>query len=199
MNIRSTPAAIKVYEALWAISDKRVIVSAPDSNGLIASTVDSSSGNKTYTVQYSPDDHRIMANDNGSYRVWYLWYPSIAVLMKTGVLPYHADYAHALKWVHRKQINTDFKNDFEKTTQRARASVAAKGINLNEFDHYIDHVLNTLDFLAGRLAVSTRDLVGHFASRVESAKVSCLSFARKFMSAGTFSECPSGFIDLAQL
>ena len=68
------PPKIKVYEALGCIADNRIEVNENEAK------VYSSSREKYYTVKY--DRNSIMSNDNGSYWVGYLGYPSIALLMK---------------------------------------------------------------------------------------------------------------------
>lgn len=103
------PPVIKIYEALGAVADERIEVSGNSAK------VFSSSGSKFYEVQYDPTSGAIMANDNGSYWKGYLGYPSIALLLKLGVLNYHSDLARELKGIPWKDINQKYKNDFSKT------------------------------------------------------------------------------------
>ncbi|MEA2715159.1 MAG: hypothetical protein QOG91_187 [Candidatus Parcubacteria bacterium] len=56
-----------------------------------------------------------MANDNGSYWKGYLGYPSIAFLMKEGIISYDKTLADLLKGMAWKDINQKFADDFEKT------------------------------------------------------------------------------------
>jgi hypothetical protein len=55
-----------------------------------------------------------MVNDNGSFYKGYLGYPAIAFLMSIGAIQYPAAIAEEfiIAW---KDINTKFKNDFDKT------------------------------------------------------------------------------------
>lgn len=55
-----------------------------------------------------------MSNDNSSFYKGELGYPSIAFLMKLGVLSFDQDCANLLKGIAWKDINQKFKNDFEK-------------------------------------------------------------------------------------
>lgn len=103
------PPIIKIYEALGAVADERVVVSGSTAK------VYSSSGNKFYTVTYDPDKQAIMANDNGSYWKGYLGYSAIAFLLQIGVLELRPELAELLKGIAWKDINTKFKNDFAKT------------------------------------------------------------------------------------
>lgn len=105
------PPIIKIYEALGAVADGRVEVSGNTAK------VYSSSGNKYYDVIYDARKKNIMANDNGSFWKGYLGYPSIAFLMKIGVLDYESDIGELLKNIAWKDINQKFKNDFDKTLE----------------------------------------------------------------------------------
>lgn len=105
------PPIIKIYEALGAIADKRIIISGNSAK------IFSSSGNKFYEVRYDPNSNSIMVNDNGSFYQGYLGYPAIAFLMSIGKLSYDAEVSEELKSVPWKDINQKFKNDFKKTLQ----------------------------------------------------------------------------------
>ncbi len=112
MKYWKTPPVIKAYEALGAIADGRV--QAIDRQ---SARVSSSDGTKEYGVSYDSGKNAIMANDNGSYWVGYLGYPSIAFLMTLGVLPYDEEVAQSLKGIAWKEINQKHKNDFDKTME----------------------------------------------------------------------------------
>jgi len=74
------PPKVKIYEALGAVADGRVVVG--NDNG----EVSSSSGNKKYVVRWDAKNKAIMTNDNGTYWQGYLGYPAIAYLMACLVL-----------------------------------------------------------------------------------------------------------------
>lgn len=144
------PPVIKIYEALGAIGDERIIVEEDKAE------VYSSEGNKKYDVVYSENDNAIMANDNGSYWVGYLGYPSIAYLLLVGKLGLNAEYAEALKGVEWKKINTANKNDFDKTQHEVDQMLENRGINLDEFYLYLAEVNSQiakldLDMLGGKV------------------------------------------------
>jgi hypothetical protein len=103
------PPAIKIYEALGAVADKRVEIEGNSGK------VFSSSRNKFYEVTYDPAIHAIMANDNGSFWKGYLGYPAIAFMMRKGIISYEAELGDLLKGIAWKDINKKFKNDFDKT------------------------------------------------------------------------------------
>jgi len=128
------PPRIKVHEALGCIADKRIIVKDNEAE------VFSSSRGKSYSVKYDPKKNAIMANDNGSYWVGYLGYPSIAFLMLKGVVGYNPTYAEALKGIPWKDVNQKFKNDFGKTEKYVNDLVKTKGVSVEELDKEIDRI-----------------------------------------------------------
>ena len=105
------PPVIKIYEALGAVADERVHVKGDTVK------VYSSSGNKYYEVTYDAKKGAIMTNDNGSYWKGYLGYPAIAFLLKKGVLEYKSEVIELFAGIPWKDLNTKFKNDFEKTIE----------------------------------------------------------------------------------
>ncbi len=102
------PSITKIYEALGTIADERIEV-----DGNTAKSY-SSTRNKFYIITYDPTKNAIMSNDNSSYYKSELGYPSIALLMKLGVLSFDPECAEILKGIAWKDINQKFKNDFEK-------------------------------------------------------------------------------------
>ncbi len=101
------PSETKIYEAVGAVADGRVTVS------LNTGKCYSSSGNKYYDITYEPASKAIMSNDNSSYWTDDLGYPSIAFLLKIGVLEYNEEMGELLKGIAWKDINQKFKNDFD--------------------------------------------------------------------------------------
>lgn len=129
---------IKVYEALGSVADGRVEVSGDTAK------VYSSSRNKYYDVAYDPASGAIMANDNSSFWQGNLGYTSIAFLLKIGVLKYDPKYGDALKGIAWKDINTKFKNNFDKTQKYCDELISEKGINLDEFQAYTKSVMDEI-------------------------------------------------------
>ena len=128
------PPIIKIYEALGCLADGRLKVTDSEVR------VYSSSGNKYYTVQYSESKNAIMSNDNGSFWVGYLGYPSIAYLMKLGKFPFSKRYSESLKDIAWKDINTKNKNNFTKTMSEIDEIMKQRGINIKEFHDFIDKI-----------------------------------------------------------
>ena len=134
------PPIIKIYEALGAVADDRVEVLENTAK------VYSSTRNKYYDVVYDPNNQAIMANDNGSYWKGYLGYPSIAFLMKIGVLSYDQNIGESLKDIAWKDINQKFKNDFDKTLEYILSSKSEEEKPLlTNFVNKIDKEIKKLD------------------------------------------------------
>jgi len=130
------PPITKIYEALGTVADGRLEV-----DGSTAKCF-SSSGNKYYEITYDKDTNSIMANDNASYWVGYLGYPSIAFLLKTGTLEYRENMGELMKGVHWKDINQKFKNDFDKALDFILEGLDAK--DRKDLDIYAENLLKEI-------------------------------------------------------
>lgn len=135
------PPKIKIYEALGCIADGRMTVEGNTAK------IYSSSGNKFYTVTYDPEQNAIMANDNGSYWRGYLGYPAIAFLMQSGVILFDPAFAEALKGIHWKNVNTKFKNDFDKTAEYVHSLLELKNVSLEDFLSEVDRIFDQIEKL----------------------------------------------------
>jgi hypothetical protein len=116
------PPIIKVYEALGALGDGRVHLEDP-----IRAIVSSSDGSKNYQVETSADGREIASNDNASYWQGYLGYPAIAVLLARGLYRAPANVCDALAGIPWKELNTRFKNDYDRTIAEVDRQLAANG------------------------------------------------------------------------
>ena len=134
------PSKIKIYEALGAIAYSRIELNE-NKNG---ARVFSSSRNKFYTVNYDEKLNSIMANDNGSYWKNYLGYPSIAFLMSIGKIIYTKKFSEALKGIKWKDLNTKFKNDFEKSMQVVMEQVEKTGVKKKELELEADKIFEQI-------------------------------------------------------
>jgi len=138
----ANPPLNKVYEALGTIADGRIKV---DGN---SAKVYSSSGNKYYEVNYDPSTQSITANDNASFYVGYLGYPSIALLLANNVINYDSNFASYLKGFAWKDINQKFKNNFEKTNAYIDELLVAKyDIDLVDFHKHLQDILDDVNAL----------------------------------------------------
>ena len=134
------PPLIKIYEALGVVADDRIEVVGNTAK------VYSSSRNKHYNVSYDSENSAIMANDNGSYWKGHLGYPSIAYLLKIGVLDYQPEMGEMMKDIAWKDINQKHKNDFDKTLAEILGSLTEEQVKkLNKYVQYIDEEIKKLD------------------------------------------------------
>lgn len=150
---RKNPPLIKIYEALGTIGDKRLELETQDT-GLFWSLdtiqkakVTSSLGSKYYIVTRDPTKNAIMANDNASYRQWYLGYPSIAMLLTTWALPLDPLYAEQLKDIKRGAINKKYKDHHEGMAY-VESLMQEKGIDLENFHHYVSSLAEKIEALS---------------------------------------------------
>ncbi len=143
---RKKAPIIKIYEALWCIADKRIEVQKPapdvfwNKKEIIQAKVFSSSLWKFYEVAFDQLNNQIMANDNGSYRQGYLWYPSIALLIVLGRINVTSTIIEPLQWIMRKDINTKNKNDFEKTINEIDLLLMQRWVDINNFQKEIERI-----------------------------------------------------------
>jgi hypothetical protein len=122
MTTWKMPPVAKVYEALSALADDRVRVTAPG-----RAEVGSSAGDKTYSVEWSEDGRQITSNDNASYWQGYTGYPIIAVLLATGRIPYDRAVAEQLAGVPWHEINARFKRDYTAAVEHVLQDVDDRG------------------------------------------------------------------------
>lgn len=122
MSTWKMPPRAKVYEALTAVADNRVTIMSATTAEVI-----SSSGNKKYVVEWSEDGTQFTSNDNASYWQGYLGYPILAVLLVRGNLQCDKDVAAQLSGISWKDLNTRYRNDYEKAIEVVMKSVRAEG------------------------------------------------------------------------
>jgi hypothetical protein len=112
----SEPPRIKILEAAGAVFDGRVHLTG---DGAI---VTSSSGGKAYTVRYDATTNALTSNDNGSYYVGYLGYPSIAFLFASNRLQLSPDIANLVAGVPWKELNSRLRNNYQRVESELLAS-----------------------------------------------------------------------------
>lgn len=136
------PPRIKIYEALGAIGDSRIKMLNNTAK------VFSSTGKKYYDVVFDPKTNVMSANDNGSFWQGYVGYPAIAFLLMKNMIAYNKKLTTYLKGFAWKEINTTFKNDFDKTERYVRGEMVKRfSINLKEFDDAIERIETQLQKL----------------------------------------------------
>ncbi len=116
------PPIAKVYEALSALADGRVRITAPGRAEVI-----SSKGDRTYTVTWSEDGRQIASDDNASLWQGYTGYPIIAVLLAAGRIPYDPASAAALAGVPWHDLNARFRRDYDAAVESVLRDIEARG------------------------------------------------------------------------
>jgi hypothetical protein len=135
-----------VFEALTAVADGRVRVVA-DGRALVTS----SSGGKTYTVEWTEtpgEPLAITANDNASYWQGYVGYPIVAVLLVTGRLTFDPAVATALGGIAWKELNRRFRNDYEAAIADVLGGVEARGFSAAPVQDEVARIMERLAALA---------------------------------------------------
>lgn len=122
-----TPPIEKVYEAITAVLDKRILIDPDNPN---QARCYSSSGNKHYDIEFDPQKQAITANDNSAYYVGILSYPMIAYLMVRGILSYKPKRLLAIKGVVWKEINQKFKNDYARAVEVVLNNLERQGSDI---------------------------------------------------------------------
>lgn len=135
------PPKNKVFEALGCLADGRIEINDNSAK------VWSSDRSKSYIVKYDKKSNSIIANDNGSYWQGYLGYPSIAFLVLRGVIKYDESVADAFKGIKWKKLNTQFKNDYNKTNEYALNLAKERGYDKAEIEGEIDKIYKQIEKL----------------------------------------------------
>ncbi len=130
------PPKIKVLEALGAIADGRVKLTE---DGAI---VVSSDGSRSYRVTYHGGDV-INSTDNGSVYRGYLGYPSIAVLMLRGVLPFDREIAEALKGIPWRQLNEQYKK-YSIVEEIVLKEAERRGVPAEKIKAFVERVMEEI-------------------------------------------------------
>lgn len=145
------PPLAKVYEALGAIGDGRVRIEDER-----RASVTSSDGAKIYTVESSADGMEISSNDNASFWQGYLGYPAIAVMIARGLIDADQDAVRALTGVPWKELNTRYRNDYDRTLEEVMRDADERGCNVDAIRAAADAVLEAVRKLAPRQGLRRR-------------------------------------------
>jgi len=131
------PPRIKVLEALGCIADDRIQLIAENEAKVVSST-----GERTYSVKWD-GNKAIFSDDNGSIYRGYLGYPSIAFLMKKGVLPFDEKIAEGLKGIPWKRLNERYKK-YWIVESIVKRKLERKGIDSKYVDAFVKRVMEAI-------------------------------------------------------
>ena len=122
MNLWKDPPIAKVYEALSALADGRVLLNEGN-----RAAVTSSNHDKTYSVAWTDGFASMSSNDNASFWQGYAGYPIVAVLLAAGAIPYDASLAQELAGVEWNKLNKEYKRDYDKAVDSVLGKIDARG------------------------------------------------------------------------
>ena len=131
------PPKIKVLEATGALADGRVRF---DLDQFIVLSSDKTTEHK---VTFDPEKNIIISTDRGSRFKGYLGYPSIAVLMLKGRIPFDKRISEALKGIEWKKLN-DESGDYKVTEAHAKKVAQERGVSPEEIEDFVKSVLAKL-------------------------------------------------------
>lgn len=86
----------------------------------------------------------ITSNDNASSRQGYIGYPIIAVLLQTNTMPYSIHVAKLLAGIPWKQLNDQFKRDYDKAVNHCLDQIEAKGGSRPEIIQEVERIYQAL-------------------------------------------------------
>lgn len=129
------PPKAKIYEALSALGDGRVVMA-----GERTAHVTSSARDKTYTVEWSEDGKGITSNDNASHWQGYLGYPILAVLMLRGDLKFSPRIASLLAGVPWKRLNDGFRRDYDRAVEHVLEGIEKAGGDRLAVESEVDRI-----------------------------------------------------------
>lgn len=136
------PPRTKIYEALSAIGDGRVKLKEGQQ-----AEVESSGRSKTYVVEWSDDLRAITSNDNASYWQGYMGYPIIAVLLLLGRLNFKKETADLLSGIPWKQINKQFRNNYDKALDSVLDQLEVNGVDPQTITAEVDRIMAQVEAL----------------------------------------------------
>jgi hypothetical protein len=142
MAVWKIPPNAKIYEALSAIADGRAKLTGDRKADVV-----SSSGTKTYVVEWFGDLSGITSNDNASYWQGYMGYPILAALMLLGKLDFRKEVAQLLAGIPWKKINKQFRNDYDKAVEYVLEDLEAKGIQREAILSEVDSIMAQIEKL----------------------------------------------------
>lgn len=145
------PHINKIYEAMTAIADDRIIITAQSTDMFgvetITASVQTSSRDKSYTVNYQPAINLIMSNDNSAYRNDEISYPMIALLLIIGILPRDDTQIAKLANIRRKAINTQYQNNWDQSTSHVLNLLEQQWVDMTSLDQYTQSLLHHLSII----------------------------------------------------
>ena len=142
MKERKLPPKVKIIEALSAVADERIIV-----EDLLSSEWKCSSASnpwKIYKILYNEKENTISSNDNWSINQWFLWYPSIAFLIKIWKLDYDKSILNMLDEMDWKKMKVQVNKDNESLYRLVLWNLYIKWRDVDYFVSQIEYIYNQI-------------------------------------------------------
>lgn len=143
--MKRLPPIEKIYEALTAVADGRVIVDGDPQRSEGYAKVTSSDGTRTYDLSW--DVSTYSSNDNATYWQGYPGYPVIALLMVRGKLPYDEALARNFAGVNWTELNSLHRNDYAAAVSQV---IAERGLDPEVTSTEVQSIYSNL----GRLPIA---------------------------------------------
>lgn len=134
------PPRAKVYEALSCVGSGHVEFTRPGE-----ALVTSSEGDRKYRVIFDLEGNQISSDDNGSKWQGYLGYPSIAVLMLKGKLPFDKELSRALRDIKWNSLNRRYKRNYDLAIKEAQQIAMERGCEIAQLEQFVDRVMQEIE------------------------------------------------------
>ena len=142
---RKLPPKVKIVEALSAISDNRIVIDDLLWNEWKCFSISDSW--KIYRIIYDEKENVISSNDNWSVEQWFLWYPSIAFLLKKWKIKYDKSILEMLKDINRVKIKWLVNKDYESSFRLVLWNLYMSGCNVDYFISQIENIYSQISQL----------------------------------------------------
>lgn len=142
---RKLPPKVKIIEALSAVADERIIVEDLLSKEWKCNSA--SSPWKVYKVFCNEKENTISSNDSWSINQQFLWYPSIAFLLKIWKIKYKESILEMLKDIDWIKIKSQVNKDYESSFRLVLWNLHIAWYNVDNFISEIDNIYDQISEL----------------------------------------------------
>jgi hypothetical protein len=96
---------------------------------------------------YNEKENQISSNDSLSINQWFLWYPAIAFLLKTGNLKYDESILEMVKYINRVDIKDKERKNYEFMFRLVLWNLHMQWFNVDYFISQIENIYNQISEL----------------------------------------------------
>lgn len=145
MKERKLPPKVKIIEALSAVADERITIEDLLSKEWKCNS--SSTPWKVYKIIYNEKENQIFSNDSWSVNQWFLWYPSIAFLLKIWKLKYDESILEMVKDTDWIKIKWLVHKDYESSYRLILWNLHMEWFNVDYFISQVEYIYNQISEL----------------------------------------------------